>query len=238
MRTGFLCIICGLICLLAGIATAWAQPLMDPEGTHIRKGNARYQSGDFVAAEESYKQALESKANSERGIFNLGNAYYRQERYEEAAQQFGLASRMAGDKLQKAQAFHNMGNALMELKQYDKSIEAYKGALRLNPNDEETRYNLAYAQQMLKNQQQNQQQNPDQQKKQDNQEQNEEQQDQDQQKQEDSEQSQSSEGKPKNLSPEEIQRMLEALQYEEEKLQQQLQKNKARGQRRQLEKDW
>ncbi len=222
------------------MAAAQAQPLMDPEGTQIRKGNARYQAGDFVAAEESYKQALENKANSERGIFNLGDAYYRQGRYEEAAQQFGLASRMAQDKQQKAQAFHNMGNALMELKQYDKSIAAYKSALRLNPQDEETRYNLAYAQQMLKNQQQ---QNQDQQKNQDKKEQNEEQQQeeqqqQDDQKQEDNEQSQQSEGQPKNLSQEEIERMLEALQYEEEKLQQQLQQNKARGQRRQVEKDW
>lgn len=249
-----LILIIGLMLGGSSFFIASAQPFANTEPAKIRQGNNRYKVGDFTGAEESYRSALEKNSNSDKGIFNLGDAYYQQERYEEAAQQFGLATKMAADPTQKAKAFHNMGNAHMGLKQYDKSVDAYKNALRLNPADEDTRYNLAYAQQMLQNQQnQNQdQENQDQenedkenedkenQDKQDQDKQDQENEEQqDQQDQQDSEDSQESEGqKPQNLSKEEIARMLEALQYEEDKLQQELQQKKARGQRQKTEKDW
>lgn len=247
-----LILILGLMLGGSSFFIASAQPFANTEPAKIRQGNKRYQVGDFTGAEESYRSALDKNANSDKGIFNLGDAYYQQERYEEAAQQFGLAVKMAEDEAQKAKAFHNMGNAQMGLKQYDKSVDAYKNALRLNPADEDTRYNLAYAQQMLQNQQNQDQENQDQenedkenedkenQDKQDQDQENEDQQEQeDQQDQEDSDESQESEGqKPQNMSKEEIARMLEALQYEEDKLQQELQQKKARGQRQKIEKDW
>ncbi len=247
-----LILIIGLIIGGNGFICASAQPFANTAPAKIRQGNNRYKLGDFKGAEESYRSALEKNANSDKGIFNLGDAYYQQERYEEAAQQFGLAAKMAEDPSQKAKAFHNMGNAHMGLKQFDKSVDAYKNALRLNPADEDTRYNLAYAQQMLQNQQNQDQENQDQenedkenedkenQDKQDQDKQDQENEEQqDQQDQQDSEESQESEGqKPQNLSKEEIARMLEALQYEEDKLQQELQQKKARGQRQKTEKDW
>lgn len=247
-----LILIIGLMLGGSSFFIASAQPFANTEPAKIRQGNNRYKVGDFTGAEESYRSALEKNSNSDKGIFNLGDAYYQQERYEEAAQQFGLATKMAADPTQKAKAFHNMGNAHMGLKQYDKSVDAYKNALRLNPADEDTRYNLAYAQQMLQNQQNQDQENQDQenedkenedkenQDKQDQDKQDQENEEQqDQQDQQDSEDSQESEGqKPQNLSKEEIARMLEALQYEEDKLQQELQQKKARGQRQKTEKDW
>lgn len=244
-----LILIIGLMLGGSSFFIASAQPFANTEPAKIRQGNNRYKVGDFTGAEESYRSALEKNSNSDKGIFNLGDAYYQQERYEEAAQQFGLATKMAADPTQKAKAFHNMGNAHMGLKQYDKSVDAYKNALRLNPADEDTRYNLAYAQQMLQNQQNQDQENQDQENEdkenedkenQDKQDQDkQDQENEDQQDQEDSEDSQESEGqKPQNLSKEEIARMLEALQYEEDKLQQELQQKKARGQRQKTEKDW
>lgn len=247
-----LILILGLMLGGSSFFIASAQPFANTEPAKIRQGNNRYKVGDFTGAEESYRSALEKNSNSDKGIFNLGDAYYQQERYEEAAQQFGLATKMAADPTQKAKAFHNMGNAHMGLKQYDKSVDAYKNALRLNPADTDTRYNLAYAQQMLQNQQNQDQENQDKenedkenedkenQDKQDQDKQDQENEEQqDQQDQEDSEDSQESEGqKPQNLSKEEIARMLEALQYEEDKLQQELQQKKARGQRQKTEKDW
>ena len=65
------------------------------------------------------------------------------------------------DKERLAAAYHNTGNALLSDKKIEESINAYKMALKNNPKDNDTRYNLAYAQMMLKKQQQNQDKNKD-----------------------------------------------------------------------------
>jgi Ca-activated chloride channel homolog len=75
----------------------------------------------------------------------LGNAVYQQERYQEAQKLFEASAKMFESKTDKANAYHNLGNVFLSQKQYQKSIEAYKNALKLNPSDMETKYNLAYA---------------------------------------------------------------------------------------------
>jgi tetratricopeptide (TPR) repeat protein len=124
------------------------------EKKEINAGNDLYKSGKYADAEKAYKQGLAKNANSFEGNFNLGNAYYKQGKYSEASQEFEQTTMLTGDSLQQAKSFHNQGNAYYQQQQYEKSINAYKASLRLNPNDEQTRYNLALAQQKLKQQQQ------------------------------------------------------------------------------------
>lgn len=94
-------------------------------------------------------------------MFNLGNSLLMQQKAKEAMEQFESASKVEKDRDKLAQIYHNMGVILQSSKQYPQCIEAYKESLRNNPKDDETRYNLALAQKLLKDQQQNQDQNQD-----------------------------------------------------------------------------
>lgn len=112
-------------------------------------GNKLYGQDLFANAEQAYLDALTLEPEDFRTNYNLGNAYYRQEKYEDAARQFNRGVELAGTDQERFDANHNLGNALLEQDKYKESIEAYKNALRINPDDEETRYNLAYAQQKM-----------------------------------------------------------------------------------------
>ena len=206
------------------------------ENKHIRKGNDLYENGNYAESQSRYLKALEENSKSFSGAFNLGDALYKQEKYEEAANQFNVISQSAPDKISKAKAFHNQGNALLKVKKLEESINAYKNALKNNPKDDDTRYNLAYAQQMLTQQQQQQQQ---QDKKDDKQEdKKEEQKEQKDQEQKDKKEEQKEQQQQKEqLSKEEAQQMLDALNNEEKKVQDKLNKKKI-GVKVQIEKDW
>ena len=132
--------------------------LAQQEKAHIRKGNKQYEAGQYAEAESSYKDALDEKASSFEGSFNLGDAAYKQEKFDDAINQFDLISKQANTKEQLGASYHNLGNAYLQKKEYEKSVEAYKQALRNTPSDMDTKYNLAYAQRQLKIQQQQQQQ--------------------------------------------------------------------------------
>ena len=119
----------------------------------IRKGNAYYNQQDFTEAEGEYKKALEQNPAYEKANYNLGNAVYQQKKYKEALPMYQMVAKTADKKINKAESFHNMGNTFMKEKQYQQAVEAFKNSLRNNPNDDETRYNLALAQKMLKDQQ-------------------------------------------------------------------------------------
>ncbi len=119
----------------------------------FRKGNDLYNDENYVDAEVQYKKALEQNPNYEKANYNLGNAIYQQNRFKEALPLYDLVSKTTESKLNKAESFHNIGNSMMKEKQYDKAVDAYKNALRNNHEDDETRYNLALAQEMLKKQQ-------------------------------------------------------------------------------------
>lgn len=134
----------------------------------VRQGNRQYEEGEYENAELSYRRALSENDTYSDAYFNIGDALYRQMKYEDAAEQFIETADMSSDKIEQAEAFYNLGNSLLKAEQYDKSIEAFKNSLRANPENMEAKYNLAYAQDMLK-QQQEQQQNQQEQQEQDNQ---------------------------------------------------------------------
>jgi len=132
----------------------------------LRAGNKNYKSQKFTEAEIEYRKGLQKNKQSFEATYNLGNALFKQQKYADALEMYQAAAPMEQDaKLKRAAAFHNAGNALLMDKKVMESIEAYKQALRLNPSDNDTRYNLAFAQYLLKNQQQQPEQKPQQQDK-------------------------------------------------------------------------
>jgi tetratricopeptide (TPR) repeat protein len=123
------------------------------------EGNKDLSESNFVNAEANYRRAISKSAESSIAPYNLGNAYYENETYSEAFGRFKQAGENATNKKDKHRAYHNMGNVFMKNKEYQKAVDAYKEALRNDPTDEETRYNLALAKEMLKKQQEEEQQN-------------------------------------------------------------------------------
>ena len=151
------------------------------------EANKELSENNFVGAEGDYRKAISKSTENIAAPYNLGNAYYNRESFSEAFGRFKQAGELATEKGDKHKAFHNIGNVFMKNKEYQKAVEAYKEALRNDPNDEETRYNLALAKEMLKKDQENQQNQDDQedQKEKDQKEQNQQNQDQQEQDQQD-----------------------------------------------------
>ncbi|MDO4695812.1 MAG: tetratricopeptide repeat protein [Porphyromonas sp.] len=126
-----------------------------------RGGTKFYEKKDFSKAEIEYRKALEINPNDKVSSYNLANTLYRTKRGEEASKLYQTlleAPRLT--ETEKADATHNLGNVFMGEKKYAEAIKVYKISLRVRPDDEETRYNLALAQKLMgqQNQQQNQQQ--------------------------------------------------------------------------------
>lgn len=115
----------------------------------LAEGNESLFEDNFVDAEVNFRKAIAINPKEEVGKYNLGNAYYNKAKNEEAMMRFKQAASVAENKPEKHKAFHNLGNTFMNAKKYQEAVEAYKNALRNNPNDEETRYNLALAKEML-----------------------------------------------------------------------------------------
>lgn len=204
----------------------------------VREGNKLYKDKKFVDAEKNYKNAIGKKADSYRGAFNLGDAYYQQGKYKEAAEQFEMLTtrKTSDDTLSKA--FHNLGNSYLKQKEFEKSINAYKNSLKRDAADEDTRYNLAYAQKMLKQQQEQQKQQQDK-KDQEKKEQEKKDENKDQNKNEDKKQEQQKEQQQKQeISKEDAQRLLEAMNNDEKKLRDKMNQQRVKGTKSQIEKDW
>ncbi|MDD2513885.1 MAG: tetratricopeptide repeat protein, partial [Proteiniphilum sp.] len=125
---------------------------------NIRKGNKQYEQQKYSEAADLYGKAVEKNPESKEAAFNLGNTFYRQKEWDKAAEQYQHFVSIEQENPQEAAAgWHNIGNTLLQKKELQQSMEAYKMALRLNPQDEETRYNLAVVQKMIQDQQDDQQ---------------------------------------------------------------------------------
>jgi len=217
--------------------------------SHVRSGNEAYEKNRFSDAEAEYKKALEIDPSSRVAQMNLGNAYYKQQRFDEAHRVYNSTVTTAKNPADQSMAYYDLGNTLFRSNKLPESIEAYKQALRLNPLDEDARYNYLLAKDRLKQQQNQKQQggqNKQNQNQQNQQQQNQNQQDQqkDQQqpqpqqsKQDQTKQQQSQAQQQKNQMPrEEADRILEALRNNEKEIQKQLRKRQAARVR--VEKDW
>ncbi len=228
-------------CLMVGLlmvsATAFGQKTVRD---YLRSGNKLYKDSTFVKAEVDYRKALELDPKSTDAMYNLGNALLMQQKAKDAMEQLEAASKVEKDKKKLSQIYHNMGVILQSSKQYPQCIEAYKKALRNNPADDETRYNLALAQKLLKDQQQNQDQNKQQEQKQDKkdddkQQKNKEQQDQKKKNQQN--QNQQQQQNQNQMSKQNAEQLLKAAMQDEKNVQDKVKKG-VRIQGRKLEKDW
>lgn len=230
----------------------------------VREGNELYNQLKFEEAEIAYKKALDKNPNYAKASYNLANTIYQKNQNKEAVFQYDLAEKIAPNKMSKAEIFHNMGNSFMKEKQYDKAVDAYKNSMRNNSKDEETRYNLAMAQELLKNQQDKDNKdnkdnkddnkddkNKDQKDKEGDDKDKKDEKDKDKDKGKDKEddkgdpekdkddpQNQNQKPRPNQLSPEQMKQLLEAMNNEENKTQKKLNAQKARGQKIKQEKDW
>ena len=218
----------------------------------IREGNRQFKKEKFTEAEASYRKASEGNDVARMAEFNLGDALYRQKKFEDAATQFENAASSEMNKTNSAKAYHNLGNSLLQGGKIDESIKAYKDALRINPGDLDTKYNLSYAQMLKKKQEQQKNDKNDKNdkngkndkndKNQDEQKQDEQKQDQqkqDQQKQDQQKQDQQKAGQQNmKISKEDAKRLLEALAADEKKVQDKVKKEKANAARVRTLKDW
>lgn len=218
----------------------------------IRKGNREYQDKNYSAAEATYLKASASKKSASISLFNLGNSLYRQNRFQEARSNYEKSLKASRDSLGEARIQYNIGNTFMKKKDWQNSIQSYEKSLLQNPKDDQARYNLAYAQAMLKkqqsggggknnkNQNQNNKNNQDQ-KNQQNKQNNQNNQNKNQQPPQNSNNQQQknqdqSQDQPNSMSKQEAQNLLNALDQQEQKILQK--KDQKHGTPVTTEKDW
>lgn len=255
-----------LILLVLPTLVAFAQK----ERKFVREGNQWFETGlkdtskldtvSFGKAEVAYRRALELKPEDQQWQFNLADALYKQKKADESAKEFENIAEKATIPADKAKAFHNMGNSYLVQKKLDESIATYKKALRIAPNDPETKYNLAYAMKMKKEEEKKKQQNKDKDKdknkdkdkdKDKNKDQNKDQdkdqkkdQDKDKQKQnqdqnKDQQKDQQQQPQQNKISKQNAEQMLQALENDEKQTQEKVKKAQAlKAEKRNVDKNW
>lgn len=218
----------------------------------INTGNSLYGQKKFKEAEANYTKAVAKNPNNTPALFNLGNTLYQQKKYDSSRKVMEATARLTKDKGNKAAVNYNIGNTYMSQQKWQEAIDAYKKTLRNNPQDADAKYNLSYAEQMLKKQQQEDKNNKDKKdkdkkedkdkqdqqdkdKKDDKNKQEQEQQ-KDGDKKEDEKKEQRPQGQPSKLSQQQAEQLLNALQQEEKKLQDKMKKEKGAPVR--MERDW
>ncbi len=219
---------CAVVCI-----TSAAQS----ERKHIRESYQHYTNEEYEQAQESSAKAMVSAPESYEANYNYANSLFKQEKIDEAQEKYEQLAAQETDPQRVAELNHNLGDCHYVKQEYDQSIEAFKNALRANPADDEARYNLLAAKKMQQQQQQNQDQNQNQDKQQDKQDQQQQQQQQQQQNQDQQQQNQQQQEQEQQLSREDAQRLLDAIQQDENELQEK-RKDKAAVTNRKIEKQW
>lgn len=240
------------VLLFCVVLTSYAQQ----EKKVLHDGNKSYFGGKVLESSNLYKKALKENPNYYKANFNLGDALYQTASlirtgkvpvpdkrmtpdsaanlvFDQAAEQFEVTAKSTANTDTAQKAWHNYGNAKLQQKNYEDAVMGYKKALKLNPKDEDTRYNLAYAQRKLKEQQKNQNKNQDQNK----QNQDKQQQEKDKEKVNNPNDQDKQEAQPPQMSKEQAEQMLNALKNSE-KNNQKLRDKKGEGQRKNVDKDW
>jgi len=246
------CMPCGIFMLLLIVSNT----AMGQTNRFILEGNKLYDQQKYKEAEADYSKALAKDPNNTSGLFNLGNSLYQQKRYDSSRKIMSETAKLASSKTGKAAANYNIGNTYMSQQKWEDAINSYKQTLRNNPQDVDAKYNLSYAEEMMKKQQQQNKdkkqdkQNKDQQKQDQKDKQNQDKKDQDkkdkqdQQKQDQNQdkkddqnkEDQQPQSQPSKLTQQQADQLLNALQQEEKKLQDKMKKEK--GVPVKLQKDW
>ena len=238
------------LCLLA---VSFVDADAQTDRREVRRGNRRFNDGEYSVAQVEYMKALAKDSSSVAANYNIANTLFRQGDFDSAAKALERVEEIAVGTEDAASFYYNQGAVAIAQKNWQKAVEAFAKSLLINPDDLDAKENYIYAKKMLQNQQQNQnqdQQNQDQNQDQQNQDQNQDQQDQSQdqsQDQQDQDQNQDQQqdrnqdqqqDQPQ-ISPQAAQQMLQAIQAKEKETQEKVQKAKAAALRsRQREKNW
>lgn len=124
------------------------------ENAWLRLGNMAYEGQDYEVADVSYRKAIEENTNRYEAYFNLGNALYKHGDFSDAEVKFNRASQLTNSKGEESMCHYNRGNTLLKQQKLEEAIEAYKSSLRAFPGYTDAQYNLSYAMNKLKEQQQ------------------------------------------------------------------------------------
>ena len=242
MKKASVLAILGLLSVLG-----WSVVVGQSTRSLVNDGNSQYKDQKYADAEVNYRKALEKDQDLVPGHFNLGNALYKQNKADEAIKEYENALVKATGKQTKAGAYYNLGNAYMKGQRYQDAVRSYVESLKLRPDDHDTKYNLSYALEKMRQQQQQQQNKNDKNKdnKQDQkQQQNKDQQKQDQQKQDQQQQKQKEQqaqqqkqqGQEKKMAKADAERILDVLKNSEKEVQKKLRARPAV--RAKTDKDW
>jgi tetratricopeptide (TPR) repeat protein len=225
-----------LICILSFSKYSFAQA----DKKFLRQGNREYEKNRYPESEIFYRKAIDKNKESADAVFNSGDALYKQKKYEDAGKQFIETHKMNEDGVKKSTSLYNLGNSMLMANKLQESIEAYKNSLRLKPDNLEAKYNLAYAQDLLRKQQQEQQQ---QQQNKDNKDQNKDQENKEQEQKQDDQQKQNDDKQQKpqdqqSISKEDAERLLNALANDEKNVQEKVKLAKAAKTKVKTLKNW
>ena len=203
---------------------------------YVHQGNKQFRTGDYANAEVSYRKALEKNDRNPQALYNLGNALMAQNKDSAAVAEFEKAAKVETNGLRKSMAYHNMGVICQRHQMFGDAIEAYKQSLRLNPHDDETRYNL----ELCKRQQKQQDQNKDNQQQQNKDDKNKDKDKQDQQKQDQQKQDQKQDQQKQEpkMSKDNAEQLLNAAMQQEKQTQERMKKAQQQPQRRNIDKNW
>ena len=211
------------------------------------KDTAKLDTITFGKAEVAYRRALQIKPEDFHWQFNLADAIYKQKKSDQAATEFEKLADKADKPIEKSAVYYNLGNSLLTQKKFDPSIDAYKKALRITPNDPEAKYNLAYAEKMKKEDEKQKKKDKDKDKdkkdknKDKNKDQNKDQDKNKDQNKNNQNQDQNQQNKPQQnkISKQSAEQMLQALENEEQKTQEKVKKAQVlKSERTKIDKNW
>ncbi|MBR2242538.1 MAG: tetratricopeptide repeat protein [Prevotella sp.] len=197
----------------------------------IREGNRLYRQKQYAQAEVLYRKAIAKKADNPQAVYNLGCALMMQQKDSAAIVQYENATKLEKNKLRQSKSWHNIGVMCQSHKMYGEAVRAYEQSLRLNPSDDETRYNLALCKQLNKN-------NPQQDKNQQDKKNEEKEDDKGQQQKKDKKDQQKEEQPKEQMSKDNAERLLDAAVQNEKATQQRLKKALQQPRKKQLQKNW
>lgn len=214
--------------MVLGLAKVGAQN----DRNFIRQGNRAYHKQKWAAAETQYRKAISKNQKNAQAVYNLGCALMMQQKDSMAMIQFENASKLETNKMRRARSYHNMGVVMQQHQQYAQAIGCYENALRCNPQDNATRYNLALCKKLLKNQKQNKQNDKNKNNKNKNKDKN------DKNKNNQNKNNQQNQNNQDKMSKDNAEQLLNAAIQQEKDTKRKMQKAMSQPRRKQYEKNW
>ena len=233
-----------LIILFSAINVFAQNNVIDKTSNNLTlDGNVEFIDKNLVQAESFYRKAISKDSLNNIASYNMANSFYKSGFNKEAINEYKSSIVKAKTKEDLHKSFHNLGDAFMKNKDYQNAVNAFKKALLNKPSDDETRYNYALAKELLKNEQKNKKKddkNKDKNDNKDDKKKDEKKEDKNGNKKKEEKNDETKENKPKpnQISPEQLKNLLKAMNNEEKKVQEKVNKNKIKGKPVKNKKDW